>query len=254
MGGSGGMFGSSKQKSSKSFRLTGEAKVGEAESLQLMRAIASGKSPSIGQQYMDQFNEQAAQQAMALAASQRGASNPMLAFRQAQMANQQMGLQNSQQAAIMGQQERMQANQAILGQAAAQRGVALQSAMANQNADAAKSQREASMVAGLGGAAMMASDENAKTNIKDSSDVSGEIVKMLAKLKPSEYEYKDAKHGTGEKVGIMAQDLEKSKVGKTMVDQAPDGTKMVDTNKAIGALLAAAAEMNKKIEKLEKKG
>lgn len=251
MGGSGGLFGSSKQKSSGGFKMTGTAQVGEQEALNRLRSISGGSS-NIAPMQMQANMDMANQQAMALAASQRGASNPALAFRQAQMMNQQAGLEAAQQAALMGQQERMQANQMLLAQAAAQRGVALNSAVANQQADTQKKQFDANLISGIGQTAVMASDERAKKDIEPKKYAMEEIEQFLKVLKPSTYEYKDAKHGTGEKMGVMAQDLEKSEIGKTMVDTAPDGTKMVDTNKAIGALLAANADMAKRIKKLEK--
>lgn len=268
MGGSGGMFGSSKQKASGAFKMTKDATLGEAEALSRQRAIASGLAPSIAQMSFNQNIDQSNQQAMAMAASQRGVSNPALAFRQAQMGNQQNNLQASQQGAIMAEQERRMADDFIARQAAAQRGIALQSAMANQQADTQKSGAQTGMVSSLGGAMVAASagkpppdqkapaqspsDRDVKENIKPLKNASGEMEKFLSSLKPSQYEYKDSANGTGEKIGVMAQDLEKSKIGKTMVDQAPDGTKMVDTNKAIGALLAGMADLNKKIKKLEK--
>lgn len=252
MGGSGGMFGSSKQKASGAFKMTKDATLGEAEALSRQRAIASGLAPSIAQMSFNQNIDQTNQQAMAMAASQRGVSNPALAFRQAQMGNQQNNLQASQQGAIMAEQERRAADDFIARQAAAQRGVAMQSAMANQQADANKAASDKQMIGGLGSAAMLMSDKNAKQNIKPQENAAGEIEKFLSSLKPSQYEYKDSANGTGEKIGIMAQDLEKSKIGKTMVDQSEDGTKMIDTNKAIGAILAGMADLNKKFKKLEK--
>ena len=254
MGGSGGAFGESKQKASGEFAMSKKAAVGENETLAALINANRGGVPMMSQMAMNQFNDESSRQAMAMAASQRGASNPALAFRQAQIGNQQMGLQNSQQAALMAQQEKVQNQQMILAQAAAQRGVALQSATANQTTDANKSARDMKagmdVISGAGqAAAMMASDENAKTNIKPKTYAMDEIESFLKVLKPSTYEYKDPKHGTGEKMGVMAQDLEKSAIGKTMVDTAPDGTKMVDTNKAIGAILAVLGDMDKKIKK-----
>lgn len=252
MGGSGGIFGSPKQKASGAFKMTSQGANGERQSLERLNAIASGATPSIGQMQMGANVDMANQQALALAASQRGASNPMLAFRQAQMANQQMGLEGAQQAAIMGQQEKMQANQMLLAQAAAQRGVALNSATANQQADSTKRGQELSMISGLGQGAMLLSDETEKKNIQPKTYAMDEIENFLKVLKPSTYEYKDKEDGGGEKMGVMAQDLEKSAIGKTMVDTGADGKKRVDVNKAIGAMMAAMADMSKKVKKLEK--
>jgi hypothetical protein len=252
MGGSGGLFGQAKQKSSGGLSMTQDAKIGEMEALKRQRAIAAGTTPSIAQMAINQNIDQTNQQAMSLAASQRGTSNPALAFRQAQIGNQQNNLQASQQGAMMAEQERRAADDFIARQAAAQRGVQMQSALANQQADANKAASDKQMLGGLGSAAMLMSDENEKENIKPQASSADEISKFLSALKPSSYEYKDEKNGTGEKIGVMAQDLEKTKVGKTMVDEAPGGEKMIDTNKAIGALLAGMADLNKKFKKLEK--
>jgi hypothetical protein len=48
----------------------------------------------------------------------------------------------------------------------------------------------------------------------------------------------------------MAQDLEKSKMGKKMVSDSPEG-KMVDLKKAVPATMAAVSEIMKRIKKLE---
>jgi hypothetical protein len=62
----------------------------------------------------------------------------------------------------------------------------------------------------------------------------------LRPAQPFSYEYKDpARFGAGRFYGPMAQDLERTPAGASIVKQAPDGTKMVDTSR--GALLALGA-------------
>lgn len=154
----------------------------------------------------------------------------------------------------MQEQERRQADQFLQQTAAGQRGIALQSATANQQADQSKSNAQMGMVAGMGGAAMgMASDENVKENIKEEDNVGKAISEFMEMNKAYSYDYKDSKHGGKDKIGVMAQDLEKSKIGKTMVDEDAEGVKRVDPTKAIGALLAATAELHKEIKDLKKK-
>jgi hypothetical protein len=53
----------------------------------------------------------------------------------------------------------------------------------------------------------------------------------------------------------MAQELEKSKIGKSMVYDTPNG-KMVDFGRGLGAMLAIQAQMNERLNKIEggKKG
>lgn len=101
------------------------------------------------------------------------------------------------------------------------------------------------------GAAAAASDKNMKENVKSAE---GDIEKFLTALSAKKYNYKDPEEpgaSEGIKVGIMAQDLEKSPMGKTLVVEAPNG-KMVNTSEGFGALLAAQAHLHKKIGSLEK--
>lgn len=246
------MGGQNRQKASNSFKMTQGARLGEQEALARQRNIASGKTPSIAQAQLNQATGQQAQLANAMAASSRGSSNPALAFRQAQIGSQQMGLENAQAGAIMAQQEQNSADQFLAQQAAAQRGVALQSGLANQQAKQQDQQAAIQGIAGIGTTAAMLSDETEKENIKPAKGSANEIETFMNAIKEYNYNYKNKANGTGEKTGVMAQDLEKTSVGKTMVDSGPDGQKVVDTNKAIGAILAGMADLNKKIKKMEK--
>ena len=102
--------------------------------------------------------------------------------------------------------------------------------------------------AGAGGAAA-ASDKNAKENIKDSEGAGGDL---LDHLKGKLYEYKDNSNGEGVHIGIMAQDLEKTPLGKSMVFEE-GGIKKVDYGKGFGAVLAAMTELNDRLKTLEGK-
>jgi hypothetical protein len=234
------------------YDMSKEAKAAEIESINRQRAIANGTAPSISQMTMNRNVDQINQQAMSLAASQRGVSNPALAMRQAQLSAQQAGLEAAQQGAILGEQERRSADQFLVNQANAQRGVAFQQDQANISNSLASQKQQAEMISGIGQVAAK-SDKDAKENIKEENNVSKAIEQFTSAIKGYEFEYKNKSDGTGKKVGVMAQDLEKSKIGKTIVDEDENGDKVINTNKAIGALLAATAEMNKKIEKLSKK-
>ena len=50
----------------------------------------------------------------------------------------------------------------------------------------------------------------------------------------------------------MAQELEKSNVGKTMVADGEDGLKRVDYQRSLGTILSGLSLLNGKIKKLEK--
>jgi hypothetical protein len=101
------------------------------------------------------------------------------------------------------------------------------------------------------------SDETAKMSKEKSKlpSASKEVNSFLDQLSARKYEYKNPSApgaAEGEKVGIIAQDLEKSTLGKTLVKDTPNG-KMVDTVQGYGAILAAQAELNRRMKKLEKK-
>lgn len=100
--------------------------------------------------------------------------------------------------------------------------------------------------AGIGAAA--ASDERAKKNIQSADK---QIRGLLSNLEPSTFEYKDPALGD-KRAGVMAQDLEKSEVGRTMVSDGPDGIKRVDIPSATSALLGTVAHLNRRLDKLEK--
>jgi hypothetical protein len=95
--------------------------------------------------------------------------------------------------------------------------------------------------------AAAASDRNLKTGIVDADE---QVDEMLAKLSPKAYSYKDEKHGVGPRVGIMAQDLERSSLGRDIVDDTTEG-KMIDVNKALSLALAAVARLDKRVRELE---
>ncbi len=100
------------------------------------------------------------------------------------------------------------------------------------------------------GGAMAQSDKNAKKDISKSND---QMKDFLAALTASKYAYKDTTNpGTapGPRFGVMAQDLEKTAVGKSMVKDTPTG-KQVDYGQGFGALLASQAALHERLEKLE---
>jgi hypothetical protein len=92
------------------------------------------------------------------------------------------------------------------------------------------------------------SDENLKTNVEYGSK---DIRNMLDKLEPCTYDYKDKAIDNRKSTSVMAQDLEKSKIGKTFVDDTKKG-KMIDYSKMLGTVLAAQADLHKRLKKIEK--
>lgn len=65
------------------------------------------------------------------------------------------------------------------------------------------------------------------------------------------YRYKNpSKDGEGERLGVMAQDMEGSKAGRLAILETPRG-KAIDIKKGIGLALAAQANLNKRMKKIE---
>lgn len=93
--------------------------------------------------------------------------------------------------------------------------------------------------------AMFASDERGKENVEE-LDPSA----FLDEITGYKFNYKDPKNGSGKQAGVMAQDLQKSAVGNTMVEETPSGL-MVDSTKATGPMLAALASLNERLKKVE---
>lgn len=151
-----GLFGTGPEAIS-GFEMTPEMMKYEKAMLERQNAIASGQAPSIAQMQMNQGVDQSQRAALAFAASQRGASNPALGFRQAQIGNQQAQLEGAQQAAILAEQERRQAEQLIAAQAAAQRGVAFNQASTNIGSKQAHQSAQLGAIVGIGQSAAKAS-------------------------------------------------------------------------------------------------
>lgn len=130
-------------------------------------------------------------------------------------------------------------------------GVTAAGDMADAQAKAAAAKGQ--LVAGLAGA-YAASDRRAKTDIKKSSDA--DMSKLLSVLgKSYEYRYKepDAEGAApGKNFGPMAQDIEKSKIGKSMIRETADG-KMVDLGRAVMAALSGLGAQNKRLDKIERR-
>lgn len=106
-----------------------------------------------------------------------------------------------------------------------------------------------SLMQGAGQAAAMAamsSDRRTKTNIEPGEE---QVREFLDTLEPHVFEYRDEKHGKGRYLGVMAQDVERSALGREMVIDGE--TKALDVHKVISALLASVADLNRRLAKAE---
>jgi hypothetical protein len=123
-------------------------------------------------------------------------------------------------------------------------------AAAGYSAGNAADTEQAGMAMKMGGSMMsMMSDERAKRGVTDVSYVTS----FLETLRPVTYEYKNphqAGAAEGRRYGILAQDLEKTDIGRSFVVDTPQG-KMVDVAQGFGPVLAALAEINDRLKKLE---
>lgn len=94
------------------------------------------------------------------------------------------------------------------------------------------------------------SDERVKRNVSTGDSAVG---KMLGALTPKSWRYKPGYEdgGAREHTGVMAQALEKSDLGRTMVRKDADGTRIVDYSpRTMGPIvLAALAHLSRRIDK-----
>ena len=87
------------------------------------------------------------------------------------------------------------------------------------------------------------SDERCKENIHNEAD--GDIEAFLDSINPKSFDYKNGETG---KHNIIAQDLEKTNIGRSVVQEDEEGIKNISMPDAIGSLFAAVALLNKKIK------
>ena len=98
----------------------------------------------------------------------------------------------------------------------------------------------------------ISSDKNNKTNISKET-VPDELDNFLNALTAYGYEYKQPeKYGKGPQIGVMAQDLEKSNIGKSLVLNTPEG-KMVKASEAFGPMMAGLVRENERINELDER-
>lgn len=238
-----------------------------AETQAMLQARARGQGPSVAAEQARIGADQTQRAAASQAASARGgAMQQQAAQRQAQMQGTQAQMAGNQQAMLgraaeaqgatgqlgqmqMAQQQAEQNRQLELGrQQLAHQGQYMQGEIAQGQQYQAGLGNMMGGAAGLLGAAAMMSDKRAKTDVHDAG---ADMAQFLDALHSKNYEYKPGLgQESGEQFGVMAQDLEKSKVGQAMVQEGPDGYKRVDTQgKLPMALLAAMAEINDRLRK-----
>lgn len=97
---------------------------------------------------------------------------------------------------------------------------------------------------------LLKSDRRAKTNIRDTTP--DELAELLATFKSQTFDYLDPRDGRGRQFGGMAQDLQKSRLGRAMViDDHPSGALHVDGGRAGMAALSGLAFVHDRLAQLE---
>lgn len=160
------------------------------------------------------------------------------------IANQNANLRNQQQ--LYNKQLLQQNYDNQLKRAAGQQGVASTNAqLSGQNSQNAANAANNTIGTVIGaGANLIKSDEKAKKDMKEMSTDD-----FLDNITGYKYKYKDPQDGD-KSYGPMAQDLEKSDIGKSMVQDTPQG-KVVDSGKAAMAALGALSDLHNRLKKLE---
>jgi hypothetical protein len=99
----------------------------------------------------------------------------------------------------------------------------------------------------LGAAAITKSDKHDKTDVSQISD--DEVNEFLNAVSPKKYRYKDpSAPGTapGQRLGLLAQDVEGTRLGQDVVKQDENGTRYLDNENLLGAIVASLAHLNNK--------
>lgn len=260
-----------------------QSRAGQSQLVQQLQGQAAGTAPSLAEAQLKSATSRNLAQQLAAAASGRG-GNPAALQRQLAQQQASAGRDLAEKAAETRIQERTAAQGQlgqILGQeqqlvdglrqryiaqgfdiATAEKKARQQFEMSKYGADKqAQSAADAASgnvlgsVLGAGASIFggLLSDENKKKDIKPAKK---EVNSFLEQLNAREFKYKnpaDLGATAGTRYGIMAQDLEKSKIGKSLVKETSNG-KMVDTNQGFAAVLAAQSELHKRVKELEKKG
>lgn len=141
-----------------------------------------------------------------------------------------VGLQASGQQINAGQNYANQAGSTMIG---------MGNAAASKYLGQADQFRQAVQGGAQGAAQAYYSDCRLKTNIEPVGQE--EIKELKAAIKPYRFNYVSKEFGQGDWVGVMAQDLEKTKLGKTVVEKDERGLRKVNLGKLLSLLVAAEA-------------
>ncbi len=217
--------------------------------------LGSQASQFRGQQFQEQSSQAQARDTInQFNAMQRAQANQYNLGNQQSIANQGVATRNQDQAYNKGlvQQQFQNELSKASGQQAASNNLAQNyQQQANAQAQASQAQAQGTRDLLIGGATLAMSDVRVKENIQPASTQQGDLKEMLDKITPAQYDYKNEVGGEPNQVGVMAQDLEKSKIGKQFVQEADDGTKMVDYGKMSPMFLAAIKDLTDRLDRMD---
>ena len=229
----------------------GQSQLGQAAQFRGMQAGMLGQAQNLG---LQKTQAEAGMYGQGLAA-QQGLIGQRQGMLQNEIAQQQgltqsmAGMTDSQMANISAQQNMAQeeklAREGLLAQQ--------QANAANRPQGPSQSQQLMQTVATVAPMVAAFSDRGLKKNIKKAKDKDlmnpKEIDGFLNDLYAYEYNYKDSNHGAGKQVGVMAQDLEKTQLGKQMVEDTPEG-KQINAAKGLGLAMASQARLNQRLNSI----
>ena len=175
-----------------------------------------------------------------------------LANQQAELANRAQ-MDQATQAYIAQGMSREEAQQKALAEMEAlkaeQRTSANKLEQATAEANAGRQQQAQGGILSAAGSIVggILSDRRAKENIGDGGK---EVDAMLSEMKPMRFDYKKEHGGGKDYLGFMAQDAEKSPLGRALVMETGRG-KMIDSGRALMAALASSSRLHHRLSKLE---
>ncbi len=219
----------------------------QGDLLKNLQSAANGTTPSAAEGQMKLATERAQAQQYGLAASQPGLA-PAQAMRMAST-----GAANAAQG-IAGQTGIMRANEQ---DEARMRLMQMLQSMYSQDKAQAGVYQDLVMKGGqaaVQAAPALASDRRLKTDIGPGGDSARGL---LDSLQAHVFRYEDPNggpgRGEGTRLGVMAQDLERSAAGKAIVRETPHG-KAIDVAQGLGAVMAALGELHGRTKRLEGRG
>jgi hypothetical protein len=197
-----------------------------------LRRQAQGQGPSPAAGLLAANTREATRQMAGMAGSRQGVDSA-LALRNAMQAGADLNARNAQAAAAQRAQEQLNA-QGLYGQY-------LQRRSDEQNAGVG------TLLGGVGGAlGMLTSDDRAKQGVAPGGAAADAFMDAAS---PRTYEYRDPMKGTGQKLGILAQDMQYAAPG--LVQPGPDGMLQMDAAQLAGHTAAATGRLHDRLSAVE---